>query len=73
MHEGWLYLAIALGLFSRKIEDWSMQSLMTKQIVVDALLMAVWKRKPTNLVMVHLDQESQYTSYEWDSFLKSMV
>ena len=50
-----------------------MQSLMTKQIVVDALLMAVWKRKPTNLVMVHLDQESQYTSYEWDSFLKSMV
>lgn len=47
-----------------------MQSLMTKQIVLDALLIAVWRRKPTNQVMVHSDQGSQYTSYEWQSFLK---
>ena len=69
-HEGWLYLAVVLDLFSRKIVGWSMQSLMTKQIVLDALLMAVWRRKPTNKVMVHSDQGSQYTSYEWQSFLK---
>lgn len=69
-HEGWLYLAVVLDLFSRKIVGWSMQSLMTKQIVLDALLMAVWRRKPTNQVMVHSDQGSQYTSYEWQSFLK---
>jgi putative transposase len=47
-----------------------MQSLMTKQIVLDALLMAVWRRNPTNKVTVHSDQGSQYTSYEWQSFLK---
>lgn len=47
-----------------------MKSLMTKQIVLDALLMAVWRRNPTNKVMVHSDQGSQYTSYEWQSFLK---
>jgi len=39
MHEGWLYLAVVLALFSRKIVDWAMQSLMTKQVVLDALLM----------------------------------
>jgi putative transposase len=46
-----------------------MQSLMTKQLVLDALLMAVWRRKPKSEVMVHSDQGSQYTSYEWQSFL----
>ena len=68
-HEGWLYLAVVLDLFSRKIVGWSMQSLMTKQLVLDALLMAVWRRKPKSEVMVHSDQGSQYTSYEWQSFL----
>ncbi len=68
-HEGWLYLAVVLDLFSRKIIGWSMQSMMTKQIVLNALLMAVWRRKPTTKVMVHSDQGSQYTSYEWQSFL----
>jgi putative transposase len=70
-HEGWLYLAVVLDLFSRKVIGWSMQSQMTKQILLDALLMAVWRRNPTNKVVVHSDQGSQYTSYEWQSFLKS--
>lgn len=48
-----------------------MKPLMTKQIVLDALLMAVWRRKPMNKVLVHSDQGSQYTSYEWQSFLKA--
>ncbi len=69
-HEGWLYLAVVVDLFSRKVIGWSMQSLMTKQIVLDALLMAVWRRKPDKCVMVHSDQGSQYTSYDWQSFLK---
>ena len=69
-HEGWLYLAVVLDLFSRKVIGWSMQSMMTKQLVLDALLMAVWRRKPTTKVMVHFDQGSQYTSYEWQSFLE---
>jgi putative transposase len=43
--------------------------MMTKQIVLDALLLAVWRKKPTTKVMVHSDQGSQYTSYKWQSFL----
>ena len=47
-HEGWLYLAVVVDLFSRKIIGWSMQSRMTKDIVLNALLMAVWRRNPQN-------------------------
>ncbi|WP_156422618.1 IS3 family transposase, partial [Leclercia adecarboxylata] len=70
-HEGWLYLAVVVDLFSRKIIGWSMQSRMTKDIVLNALLMAVWRRNPQTQVLVHSDQGSQYTSHEWQSFLKS--
>ncbi|WP_430488358.1 IS3 family transposase (plasmid) [Salmonella enterica] len=70
-HEGWLYLAVVADLFSRKIIGWSMQSRMTKDIVLNALLMAVWRRNPQKQVLVHSDQGSQYTSHEWQSFLKS--
>ncbi|WP_251842381.1 IS3 family transposase [Enterobacter hormaechei] len=70
-HEGWLYLAVVVDLFSRKIIGWSMQSRMTKDIVLNALLMAVWRRSPQKQVLVHSDQGSQYTSHEWQSFLKS--
>ncbi|EAA9553606.1 IS3 family transposase [Salmonella enterica subsp. enterica serovar Montevideo] len=70
-HEGWLYLAVVVDLFSRKIIGWSMQSRMTKDIVLNALLMAVWRRNPQKQVLVHSDQGSQYTSLEWQSFLKS--
>jgi len=70
-HEGWLYLAVVVDLFSRKIIGWSMQSRMTKDIVLNALLMALWPRNPQKQVLVHSDQGSQYTSHEWQSFLKS--
>ncbi len=70
-HEGWLYLAVVVGLFSRKVIGWSMQPRMTKGIVLNALLMAVWRRNPQKQVLVHSDQGSQYTSHEWQSFLKS--
>jgi putative transposase len=48
-----------------------MQSRITKEIVLDALLMAVWRRNPTSTVTVHSDQGSQYTSHDWQSFLKT--
>ncbi|EBR5150163.1 IS3 family transposase [Salmonella enterica] len=70
-HEGWLYLAVVVDLFSRKVIGWSMQPRMTKEIVLNALLMALWRRNPKKAVLVHSDQVSQYTSYEWQSFLKS--
>jgi putative transposase len=69
-HEGWLYLAVVLDLFSRQVVGWSMQSRMGKELVVSALLMAIWKRKPKQTVTIHSDQGSQFSSYEWQAFLK---
>jgi putative transposase len=69
-HEGWLYLGIVMDLYSRKIIGWSMGSRMVKELIFDALFMAVWRRKPGSRVIVHSDQGSQYTSYEWQEFLK---
>jgi putative transposase len=48
-----------------------MQFRSTKEIVLDALLMAVWHRNPTSTVTVYSDQGSQYTSHDWQSFLKT--
>ena len=45
-HEGWLYLAAVTDLFSRKIVDWAMGSTMHTDLVLQALMMAVWRRKP---------------------------
>mgnify|MGYP000218105444 FL=1 len=69
-HEGWLYLAVVLDLFSRRVIGWSMQSRITKELALDALLMAVWRRNPLSTVTVHSDQGSQYTSYDWQNFLR---
>lgn len=57
-HEGWLYLAVVVDLFSHKIIGWSMQSRMTKDIVLNALLMAVWRRNPQKQVLVHSDSKN---------------
>jgi len=61
-HEGWLYVAVVLDLFSRRVVGWSMQAAMTSQLVTDALLMAVWRRGPAAAVLHHSDQGSQYPS-----------
>ena len=55
--------ALALGSYAEiSLED-------AKELVLDALLMAVWRRKPTSTVTVHTDQGSQYTSHDWQAFL----
>ena len=68
-HEGWLYLCVVIDLFSRRVVGWSAQSRMTTHLALQALLMAVWRRKPDGKVMVHSDQGSQFTSREWQTFL----
>ena len=68
-HEGWLYLAAVIDLYSRKVVGWSMSSRMQTSLALNALLMAVWRRKPTNKVIVHSDQGSQFMSQEWREFL----
>jgi putative transposase len=60
--EGWLYLAVVLDLFSRRIVGWSMKEAMTTQMVTDALMMAIWRRGRPRTLMHHSDQGSQYTS-----------
>lgn len=69
-HEGWLYLCVVIDLFSRRVVGWSAQSRMTTDLALQALLMAVWRRKPVGKVMVHSDQGSQFTSREWLLFLR---
>ena len=68
-HEGWSYLAVVIDLFSRRVVGWSMQSRMTTDLALQALLAAVWRRKPKQKVMIHSDQGSQFTGGEWQSFL----
>ena len=69
-HEGFAYLAVVIDLFSRCVVGWSMQARQTTNVVLQALLAAVWRRKPKGRVLVHSDQGSQFTSMEWASFLK---
>ncbi len=68
-HEGWLYLAVVIDLFSRRVVGWSAQPRMTTDLALQALLAAVWRRKPKAKVMIHSDQGSQFTSREWQQFL----
>ncbi|MDX9697549.1 MAG: IS3 family transposase [Bacteroidales bacterium] len=66
--QGWLYLAVVLDLYSRKVIGWSMKPTLAKDIVLDALLMAVWRRRPDEPVIIHSDQGSQYSSGDWQKF-----
>jgi len=68
--EGWLYLAVVLDLYSRMIVGWSMDKRMTRQLVIDALTMAYWKRKPNKGLIHHSDRGSQYASYDYQDKLK---
>lgn len=69
--EGWLYLATIIDLHSRKVIGWSMSNRMKKQLVCDALLMALWSRKFPKGVMIHHDRGSQYCSYRYQHILKT--
>ena len=68
--QGWLYLAVVMDLFARKGVGWSMKPTLARELVVDALLMAVWRRKPQQPVIVHSDQGSQYGSDDWLRFCR---
>ncbi len=62
--EGWLYLAVVMDLYSRRIVGWSTKPTMAQDLVLDALLMAVRRRKPQN-ARIHSDQGSQFGSDAW--------
>lgn len=64
--EGWLFLAVVLDLFSRRVVGWSMNNQMTAQLVMDALLMAIWRRSWPAELLHHSDQGSQ-PALNWSS------
>ena len=61
---GFLYLAVVLDVFSRRIVGWSMATTLHTQVVLDALSMALWQRRAKDVIH-HSDQGSQYTSIEF--------
>ncbi len=76
--EGFAYLAVVIDLFSRRVVGWSMQNRQPTDLVLQALLIAVWRRKPTSKVLVHSPSRDllcntlpgsgssfQFTSIEW--------
>jgi len=70
-YEGWLFLAVVIDLYSRHVVGWSMSERINTDLVLNALTMAIWRRRPKDDVIVHSDQGCQYTSYDWRSMLES--
>jgi transposase InsO family protein len=68
--QGWLYLAVVIGLYSRQVVSWSMAERMKTKLVNDALIMAIWKRKPAKGLLWHTDRGSQYASDSHRKLLK---
>ena len=60
--EWWLYLIVFIDMFSRMVVGWSMSNRITANLVNDAFIMTMWKRKPKNSLMVHSDRGGQYAS-----------
>lgn len=69
--EGWLYLCVFIDLYSRSVIGWSMSNRMKAELVVDALTMALFRRKFPSSVIVHSDQGSQYASNKYQALLKA--
>jgi putative transposase len=70
--EGFLYLAFILDVYSRRVVGWAMEGHLRTEIVVDALRMAVWRRKPAAGLVHHSDQGVQYTSLSFSERLKEV-
>jgi transposase InsO family protein len=68
--EGWLYLAVVIDLFSRQVVGWAMGERMTRQLVIDALTMAWFRRRPAEGLIFHSDRGSQYASADFQALLR---
>lgn len=69
-YDGFLYLAVVLDLFSRQVVGWATRPTQHTDLVLQALLAAVWRRKPDPGLLLHSDQGTQFTSEDWQSFLR---
>ncbi|MGP2798565.1 IS3 family transposase [Serratia ureilytica] len=69
--QGWLYLVVVIDLFARNVVGWSMKLTLSRELALDALMMALWRRRPDSEVIVHSDQGSQYGSDDWQRFCRA--
>jgi len=67
--EGWLYLAVVLDMFSRKVVGWAMRETMAQELTLDALRMAIANRRPGPELLHHSDRGSQYAAHEYRRLL----
>ena len=67
--QGWLYLAVVMDLFSRRIVGWSMNQRIGRHLVMDAMIMALGYRQPNGPLLHHSDRGSQYTSDDFRDLL----
>ena len=67
--EGWLYLAVVMDLYSRQIVGWATDKRIKKQLTLNALAMAYWRRKPLPGLLHHSDRGSQYACYDYQDRL----
>jgi putative transposase len=68
--EGWLYLCVVVDLYSGRVVGWSMSARQDRQLVLQAVLMALWQRPNRSPVILHSDRGCQFTSDEYQKFLK---
>ncbi len=69
--EGWLYLAVIIDLYSRKVVGWALSNRLTTPLVLEALRMAYWRRKPAPGLIFHSDRGSQYAAGDYQRQLKT--
>ena len=67
--ENWLYLCIVLDLYSKRVVGWSMSNIQDRQLVLNAVLMALWQRPDKERVILHSDRGTQFTSSDYQQFL----
>jgi putative transposase len=68
--EAWLYLCVVIDLHSRMVVAWSMSAVQNRELVIQAVLMALWQRQDRTPVFLHSDRGCQFTSDQYQRFLK---
>ncbi|SEN94859.1 Integrase core domain-containing protein [Paracoccus alcaliphilus] len=68
--EGWIYLAVIIDLFSRRVEDWAISNRMKQDLTIRALNMAIALRKPSPGCIHHTDRGSQYCAHDCQKLLR---
>jgi putative transposase len=69
--EGWLYLAVIIDLYSRKVVGWALDRQLKTSLALEALRMAYWRRKPAPGLIYHSDRGSQYAAGDYQRQLET--